>query len=339
MRPSFYPRRVNGPFDDPGLFVPFVFESRALMFDLGDNYNLSTRDILKTSHVFVSHTHMDHFIGFDRLLRLLLGREKKIYMYGPEGFLNNLEGKLTGYSWNLVSEYKNRFMIQAAEVRRDSIHIRQFACRDRFIPTSEQKKSFNGVLHEESSFKVSSIILDHRIPCLGFSIQERFHINILKENLLVLGLSVGPWLREFKQALFDSHDLNSVFTIPDAFCSGQKQFTLGELADRIAIISPGQKISYITDCLFSKENIDKIIKLVSASDELFIEGAFLDKDHNLARDKAHLTAWQAGFIARKARVKKYTLFHFSPRYAGMEHLLLEEAKESFQALKPKRMRT
>ncbi|MBW2643668.1 MAG: MBL fold metallo-hydrolase, partial [Deltaproteobacteria bacterium] len=97
MRPSFLPRLVNGPFDDPGLFIPFLLEKRAIIFDLGDIYSLSSRDILKISHVFISHTHMDHFLGFDRLLRLFLGREKHLYMYGPEGFLKNVEGKLAGY--------------------------------------------------------------------------------------------------------------------------------------------------------------------------------------------------------------------------------------------------
>ncbi len=25
MRPSFHPRLTNGPFDDPGLYIPFLF--------------------------------------------------------------------------------------------------------------------------------------------------------------------------------------------------------------------------------------------------------------------------------------------------------------------------
>ncbi|HJO61635.1 MAG TPA: MBL fold metallo-hydrolase, partial [Desulfobacterales bacterium] len=55
------------------------------MFDLGDICSLLPRNILKITHVFITHTHMDHFIGFDKLMRIFLGREKMLHFYGPKG--------------------------------------------------------------------------------------------------------------------------------------------------------------------------------------------------------------------------------------------------------------
>jgi len=333
MRPSFLPRLVNGPFDDPGLFIPFLLEKRAIIFDLGDIYSLSTRDILKISHIFISHTHMDHFIGFDRLLRLFLGREQQLYLYGPEGFLKNVEGKLAGYSWNLVKHYSNLFELNVTEVNPDHMITRNYICQNRFIPASEDiKQPFNGLLHKEPALSVFAEILDHSIPCLGFTIEERFHINIMKESVTGLGLEIGPWLNEFKQALYNNIDLDSEFEVRYVGqASYKKRFILGDLAKRIALITPGQKVSYIVDAGYSKSNVEKIIELAKNADHLFIEAAFLEKDRDIAEKKGHLTAWQAGSIAGKAGVKQVTPFHFSPRYKGLGDLLEKEARDGYNS--------
>ncbi len=331
MRPSFLPRLVNGPFDDPGLFIPFLLEKRAIIFDLGDIYSLSSRDILKISHVFISHTHMDHFLGFDRLLRLFLGREKHLYMYGPEGFLKNVEGKLAGYSWNLVEHYSNLFALNVTEVHPDHMITRNYICQNRFIPASEDiEQPFNGLLHKEPALSVSAEILDHSIPCLGFTIEERFHINIMKESVTGLGLEVGPWLNEFKQALYNNKNPDSEFEVKyGRQASSKKIFILGDLAKRIALITPGQKVSYIVDAGYSESNVDKIVRLAKNADHLFIEATFLEKDRDIAEKKCHLTAWQAGSIAGKAGVMQFTPFHFSPRYKGLGHLLEKEAMDAY----------
>ncbi len=331
MRPSFLPRLVNGPFDDPGLFIPFLLEKRAIIFDLGDIYSLSAKDILKISHIFITHTHMDHFVGFDRLLRLFLGREQILYMYGPEGFLKNVEGKLAGYSWNLVKHYSNLFALNVTEVHPDHMITRDYICQNGFIPASDDiKQPFNGLVHKEPALSVSAAILDHRIPCLGFTIKERFHVNIIKDRVTGLGLGIGPWLNEFKQALFNNKDPDSEFEIVyGRKISSKKRFILGDLTNRIALITPGQKVSYIADVVYSKSNVQKIVELAKNSDHLFIEAAFLEKDRDIAERKCHLTALQAGSIAGKAVVKQFTPFHFSPRYKGLEHLLEKEAMDAY----------
>jgi len=331
MRPSFLPRLVNGPFDDPGLFIPFLLEKRAIIFDLGDIYSLSAKDILKISHVFITHTHMDHFVGFDRLLRLFLGREQNLYMYGPEGFLKNVEGKLAGYSWNLVKHYSNLFALNVTEVHPDHMITRDYICQNGFIPASDDiKQPFNGLLHKEPALSVSAEILDHSIPCLGFTIKERFHVNIMKDSVIGLGLEIGPWLNEFKQALFNNKDPDSKFEVEyGRKNSSKKRFILGDLTNRIALITPGQKVSYIADVIYSKSNVQKIVELAKNADHLFIEAAFLEKDRDIAEIKCHLTALQAGSIAGKAGVKQFTPFHFSPRYKGLEHLLEKEAMDAY----------
>jgi len=331
MRPSFLPRLVNGPFDDPGLFIPFLFEKRAIIIDLGDIHPLSAKEILKAGHIFITHTHMDHFIGFDRLLRLFLGRDQDLYIYGPENFIKNIEGKLAGYSWDLVKNYTNLLSLHVTEVHDDHLVTKDYICQNSFIPASKAvKHPFNGPLHKEPSFSVFTQILNHSIPCLGFAIKERFHVNIMKDRVSDLGLEIGPWLKELKEALFNNKDADSEFVVgPDKKHRRKKSFVLGDLAKQIALITPGQKVSYIADVVYSKSNVEKIIELVKDSDHLFIEAAFLEKDRDIAEKKCHLTAWQAGSIAGKARVKQMTPFHFSPRYQGQAHILEKEAMDAY----------
>ena len=77
-------------------------------------------------------------------------------------------------------------------------------------------------------------------------------------------------------------------------------------------------------------NTKKIIPFAKDSDQLFIEGAFRETHKDIAEEKHHLTAWQAGYLAGKAGVKQFTLFHFSPRYIEEEHRLQEEAMEAYK---------
>jgi len=330
MRPRFHPRLINGLFEDPGLYIPFLFENRAILFDLGDTLPLSARDLLKISHVFVTHTHVDHFIGFDRVLRILLGREKQLHLYGPAGFLKNVEGKLAAYSWNLVKNYPYRLALYLTEVHLDYLLTREYLCQNEFVPSGKAvRKSYQQVLFEEPTFKVSASVLDHGIPCLGLAIKERFHVNINKDRLAALDLETGSWLTDFKQALFANMDPESEFEVKSGK-GKSRRFRLGQLAEQIALISPGQKISYIADVAYSPQNQEKIILLAKDSDHLFIEAAFLDRHKNIATQKHHLTARQAGTLAARAGAKQFTIFHFSPRYTDQAYLLQEEAKVAYQ---------
>jgi ribonuclease Z len=335
MRPSFHPRLVNDPFSDPVLFIPFLFEKRALLFDLGDVQALSPRDMLKVSHVFVTHAHMDHFFGFDALLRIFLGREKTLHFCGPPDFFARVEGKLAGYTWNLVDEYTDEFRLQVSEVHPDRVFTKTYLCRDRFRPEELSPSGpFRGTLLEEPSFAVRAVLLDHRTPCLGLSLTENFYVNVIKEGLKDLGLPVGPWLNRFKEAIYRREDLESEFVVTwekKGEVTRRKKFILGDLADRIVKVSPGQKITYITDVMASPENRKKIIELAAGSDLLFIEAVFLHREKEVARRKYHLTAREAGELARQAGVRQLQVFHFSPRYRNQADELEREARAAFNS--------
>ena len=329
MKPLLLAQLFNSPFGDPGLFVEVLWERRALLFDLGEFGELRPSKLLKASHAFISHTHIDHFIGFDALLRVMLNREKVLKIFGPPGFLANVQGKLSGYTWNLTAEYP--FSIQAAEVYPDRIVSRVFHCHQRFSPEGEQEETFRGILAEDPQMQIFATHLDHLIPSLAFAVQERFHINVHKNWLTRMGLPAGPWLKELKMAIWRGERDDFRLRIPRRNGEGEEEeeeLSLAQLKEGFSI-TPGQKVVYVSDCSFSEENIGKILRMAEGADLFFCQAAFLEKDRERATERAHLTARQAGELARRAKVKKLHIFHFSPKYLGEETSLYKEAEEAF----------
>jgi len=305
MKPGFHHRLINNPFEDPCVYVRILRERRAFLFDLGHINRLSPADIQKITDVFVTHTHIDHFIGFDTLLRALLRREIPLRIFGPVNISDCVEGKLKGYAWNLIKEYPLKievFSIDGTLVRHSG-----FYAENCFVKTDYKEAPFDGIVLNEPSFEIRAAHLNHQIPCLGFSLKENFHINIDKDALDKLNLPVGPWLSEFKKAIREEAPDNTEFKISD------KRFTLKDLSG-IATITKGQKISYISDSSMDETNIKKIIALVKDSDTLYCEAYFLEEDRERAIGRYHLTAKTAGMIAREAKVKNFAVMHFSPKY-------------------------
>jgi ribonuclease Z len=104
---------------------------------------------------------------------------------------------------------------------------------------------------------------------------------------------------------------------------------LADLRAGILSIAPGQKIAYVTDTVCSAENAQKIVSLACGADYFFIEAPFLHEDAERAALKYHLTAAQAGALARKAGAVRIIPFHFSPKYTGMEDRLEREVERAF----------
>jgi ribonuclease Z len=321
MKPTFVHSTVNNPFEDPALFVRIVREKRALLFDIGNISRLSPGDLQKITDVFVTHTHIDHFIGFDILIRALLRRETPLRVYGPANIADCVEGKLKGYTWNLIREYPLK--IEVCCVSGDTISSSRFYAEDRFQRMESGVSEFSGILLRDPLFIVKALQLDHQVPCLAFSIEEEYHININKVSLRDMGLPVGPWLSELKKAIRDQRPEDTEFVIAHG------RYTLEELR-AVAKITKGQKISYVTDVSITEGNIEKIIEFVRNSDTLYCEAYFMDKDIDRALNRFHLTAGITGRIARQARVKNLVAMHFSPKYRNEPENPGDEAMQEFR---------
>jgi ribonuclease Z len=319
-------RLVNDPYSDPCLFVDFLFGRRAMLFDLGDLSPLSPRELVRVSHAFVSHRHMDHFAGFDRLLQAQLYRPGTLHIVGPAGMTEGVRSKLKAYSWNLLDETSADFAISVAEFVDDRLEDwTSFPARRAFRPERvDGSPPPPGLVLAEPDLHVEAAVLDHGIPCLGFALQERKRVSVWTDGLDRLGLAVGPWLNQAKAAVRRDADDETEVTI-----SPGSSVPVRLLKEHALKVGPGQRIAYVVDASFTPENVERIVTLLRNSDHAHVEAAFSDDDRTLAAERKHLTARQAGELARIAGAKRLTTFHHSPRYFDEPGLLSEEAQVAF----------
>ncbi|BCR03520.1 ribonuclease Z [Desulfuromonas versatilis] len=328
MRSVFYPSLINGPFGDPALYVRVAHLGEALLFDCGDLQRLTTREMLKIRGVFVSHAHIDHLIGFDQLLRAFLYQDTQLLLCGPPGIAEQIAGRLSGYTWNLVEGYP--FSLRVREWGEKLGRQVVFRAGNAFRPEEQEPWAFpQGQLLEHSAYGVRGVALDHGgIISLGFALEEPLHVAIHKDALECRGYLQGPWLTRFKDLVRSGASAETPTRVPLA-AGGEISRPLGELVDEVAHTERGMKICYVTDAAPVSENFLKITRLADQSHLLVIEAPFSHEEIDRARQRNHLTARLAGELARRAAVARLQVFHHSPRYQSTPQLLEEEARQAF----------
>lgn len=321
------PRLINDVFGDPGVYVDFSFGRRAMLFDCGDLGSLSHRELLRVSEVFVSHRHLDHFCGFDRLLRVHLGRMGALRLVGPSGLIEGVAAKLAAYDWNLLGEGSPDLVIDVSEFVSNRLAGRAlFRAQHAFRGEALPEESFpEGIVFDDGELRIEACALEHNIPSLGFALQEAMRINVWTEGLATLGLDVGPWLNIAKSAARRGEGDDTPIE------AGGRILPLGLLREHVLRSGRGQRIAYVTDAAFTPENAAGIVALARNADHLFIESAFADEDADIAQERRHLTAAQAGRLAREAGARRLTTFHYSPRYVDTPDRLRREADTAFAA--------
>jgi ribonuclease Z len=64
-------------------------------------------------------------------------------------------------------------------------------------PTMVQK----GVILDEENLRIRAAFLEHSLPGLAYTFEEKQHVNFKKSRLVKPGAPVGPWLSELKRAV------------------------------------------------------------------------------------------------------------------------------------------
>jgi ribonuclease BN (tRNA processing enzyme) len=309
---------VNGVYGDPLLHARVRHQGRSLLFDIGEGGRLSARVAHQVTDVFVSHAHMDHIGGFQWLLRSRLGEFPPCRVFGPVGLSGHIEHCILSFLWDRIGDNGPKFEVTEFDgtiARRFALQAGKQGCK----PLGEEVIE-NGVLHEESGFRIRAVLLDHKTPVVAYAVEVARTINIRKDRLRLRGLEPGPWLTQLKQQLL-ADNRGARIVLPDG-----SEAIAGELGDELALFTPGKTLVYATDLADTTENRRRLIGLARNAHTLFCEAAFAEQDAPNAARNGHLTTRACGEIATAAGVGRLFPFHFSRRYADEPRRLYEEIR-------------
>jgi ribonuclease Z len=168
------------------------------------------------------------------------------------------------------------------------------------------------VVYEGDGFYIRAFPLKHTKTCVGYTLEELDRPGEFNpEAAANLKVPCGP--------LWNKLQHGQSVTAEDGATIMPEQ-----------VLGPnrsGRKFSFVTDTLY----LPSIANEVRGSDLFICEGMFADDIADQAVEKKHMTARQAGKIARAANVKKLALIHYSPRYTDHElPVLLQEAQNEFE---------
>ena len=226
--------------------------------------------------------HGDHCFGLMGLVSTfgLLGRTAPLHIYAPKEMqeLFELQQKL------FCSTFEYQLIFHPVE-------------------TTENK-----VIYEDKSLTVTTIPLQHRVPCCGFLFKEKPRLPHINREMMDY--------YEVPQSQYNNIKNGADWLTADGTVVPNSRLTL-----------PAEEplsYAYCSDTRYIP-TLHKQIMDVSA---LYHESTYTDADEKQAAKYCHSTARQAATVAKEAKAGMLMLGHYSSKYSN-ENIVLNEAKSVF----------
>lgn len=262
-------------------------QDKSYLIDCGEGTQMRMQELnirqSRINHIFISHLHGDHYFGLIGLISSfhLLKRNKPLHIYAPKELLPiincQLEAGQTNLSYELVFHPLN--------------------------PVGSER------IFENEDITVDTIVLKHRIDCLGFLMKEKERERkIIKEKL-----------EEFHIPFDLVPDLKKGMDVTDS--------ETGKIISNSTLTTDplrARSYAYCSDTAYNEDMLEQI----EGVDLVYHDCTFADESRQRAADTFHSTTKQAALIAKKANAKQLLIGHFSSKYENLQGLLTE-AKEIF----------
>ena len=248
---------------------------RVMMIDCGEGTQVQLRRshvrFSKMSDIFISHLHGDHCFGLIGLICSfgLSGRTAPLRVHAHEDLQPMLEQMLHMWATDL---------------------------------------GFEVVIYEDKSIIVSTIPLEHRVPCCGFLFTEK------------------PALPHIRRDMLDFYHIpvSQIMNIKNG--AGWVTEDGEQIAHEQLVIAadPVRSYAYCSDTRY----IPTLHQLIQGVNLLYHESTYDETLKPQAAKYAHSTAAEAATVARDAHARQLMLGHYSARYDD-ESVLLHEAESIF----------
>ena len=232
-----------------------------------------------------------------KITRILLTHKHADHSIGLIGLLKTLE--LSGYNKTLfiygpkgIKNFIENISKAFGAVENYKIHVEEVS--GRFLETKD--------------FYIEAEKMSHGVVCNAYNFVRREQIKIDRNKLKKSGLPNSEILKKLKEG-------------KDISYKGKKY-----LAKNLTFKENGEKISFILDTEMNKN----ILGFAKNSDLLVCDSSYGSDLADKAKLHQHLTAKEAGEIAKKSKSKKLLLTHISQRHEKKKEIILKEARKIFK---------
>ncbi len=324
----FKPTYCSGLLDDPLLLINIRPSNGSILIDCGQLTHLAKR-VLNTIHtIFISHAHMDHFMGIDKFTRTVLTSKKTIQLFGPPGIAAKLEKKMGGYDWNLVEDFFCSYKV--CEIHHHQIEEFTLSGAKGFRLKHQHSVPWTSqIIYENSFFQVEAAICDHKIPVLVFKLTEKPYFQIDEEKIEKNSFRKGSWLTQLKKWFHQTTKQEIFLDVPIANSStGQDYQTIDAkiLYQRIEKEQFPPSIGYITDIGLTESNTRKVLSLMKNVTLLYCECTYLKEQVKKARKSYHLCTDDLNELLRHIKPEFFMPIHLSKAYLQQSEKLYQQLK-------------
>lgn len=165
------------------------------------------------------------------------------------------------------------------------------------IELSEQDEYF-----EMNGYNIHAFKVKHNVVCYGYSVEIKRKGKFSVDRAKKAGIPVKCWNPLQKG---QTVEVDGVTYTPDMVLGPERK---------------GLKVTYCTD----SRPTDAIVDAATESDVFICEGMYAEKDKLAkAKQKKHMTFYEAADMAKRANVKEMWLTHFSPSLVRAEEYMPE----------------